>query len=143
MSCLPDVNVWLAGVWGRHTHHSAARRWFDGTDGPVVLCRITQMSLLRLLTIPAVLGEDALTRAQAWQVMDQLAADARVIWSEEPAETEAVWRTMSSRNEGSHKLWTDDYLAAFAQAGRHTLVTFDAELGRRHPSVRTTVLAQD
>ncbi len=29
MTCLPDVNVWIALVAERHIHHPAARRWFN------------------------------------------------------------------------------------------------------------------
>jgi hypothetical protein len=39
-----------------------------------------------------------------------------------------------------HKLWTDDYLAAFAQAGDTTLVTLDRKLPTRYPSVRVELL---
>ena len=26
---LVDVGVWLAAVWGRHTHHPVASEWFN------------------------------------------------------------------------------------------------------------------
>ena len=48
-------------------------------------------------------------------MIDQLRADERVLWSEEPAQLEAALRAISARDENSHKLWTNDYLAAFAQ----------------------------
>jgi hypothetical protein len=35
---------------------------------------------------------------------------------DEPDELDAVWRAISARDDKSHKLWTYDYLAAFAQA---------------------------
>lgn len=141
MTLLPDVNVWLAAAWARHAHHPRAKDWFEHTTDPVVMCRVTQMSLLRLLTNPAALGPDALERGPAWRVVDQLLADPLVAWMDEPRDLEAIWRTMSSRHDRSHRLWTDDYLAAFAQAGRLTLVTFDHALARRHPSVLVHELA--
>jgi hypothetical protein len=40
----------------------------------------------------------------------------------------------------SHKLWTDDYLAAFAQAGDATLATLDRKMPARYPSVQVELL---
>ena len=49
---------------------------------------------------------------------------------------DAVWRAISARDDKSHKLWTDDYLAAFAQASDAILVTLDSKVPARYPSVR-------
>ena len=98
------------------------------------------MSLLRLLSNPGVMGQDVVSRGDAWRVIDQLRADERVLWSEEPAQLEAAWRAISARDENSHKLWTDDYLAAFAQVAGATLATLDRKLHYRYPSVRIVTL---
>ena len=98
------------------------------------------MGLLRLLSNPAIMGDDAIDRSQAWRIYDQLWADERVLWADEPAELDAVWRAISARDDKSHKLWTDDYLAAFAQASDATLVTLDRKMTARYPSVRVEVL---
>ena len=137
---LVDVGVWLAAVWGRHTHHPVASEWFNQQADGIVFCRVTQMSLLRLLSNPAVMGDDAVDRSQAWRVFDQLWADERVLWADEPAELGAVWRAISARDDKSHKLWTDDYLAAFAQASGTTLITLDRKVPARYPSVRVELL---
>lgn len=113
---LVDVGVWLAAVWGRHVHHPVAADWFGKETDDIVFCRVTQMGLLRLLSNPAIMGDDAIDRSQAWRTYDQLWADERVLWADEPAELDAVWREISARDDKSHKLWIDDYLAAFAQA---------------------------
>ena len=94
---LVDVGVWLAAIWGRHAHHRVARQWFDEQPGDLVLCRVTQMSLLRLITNPAIMGEDAVTRSEAWRLIDQIWADDRVLWAEEPDQLEAVFRAISDR----------------------------------------------
>lgn len=137
---LLDVGVWLAAVWGRHRHHSAVVSWFDQQTDGVILCRVTQMSLLRLLSNPAVMGADVVSRGVAWSVVDQLRADSRVRWAEEPSHLEPVWRALSAWDDNSHKLWTDDYLAAFAQAADLTCATLDRGFVRRYPSVRVEVL---
>ena len=133
---LVDVGVWLAAVWGRHARHRVARQWFDQQSGDLILCRVTQMSLLRLISNPAIMGEDVVTRSQAWHIIDQLWSDDRVLRSEEPDHLEAVFRAISARDDNSHKLWTDDYLAAFAQASGASLATLDTKLKERYPSVQ-------
>jgi uncharacterized protein len=137
---LVDVGVWLAAVWGRHARHSVAADWLGREAEDVFFCRVTQMGLLRLLSNPAIMGDDAIDRSQAWRIFDQLWADERVLWADEPAELDAVWRAISARDDKSHKLWTDDYLAAFAQASEATLVTLDRRLAARYPSVRVELL---
>jgi uncharacterized protein len=137
---LVDVGVWLAAVWGRHIHHPAAADWFGKEADDIVFCRVTQMGLLRLLSNPAIMGDDAIDRSQAWRAYDQLWADERVLWAGEPDELDAVWRTISARDDKSHKLWTDDYLAAFAQASDAALVTLDRKMLARYPSVRVELL---
>jgi toxin-antitoxin system PIN domain toxin len=137
---LVGVGVWLAAIWGRHTHHRVAARWFDEQSDDLLLCRVTQMSLLRLVSNQAIMGHDVLTRSQAWRIIDQLWADNRVLWADEPAQLEPVFRAISARNDHSHKLWTDDYLAAFAQASGAALATLDRKLAERYPSVQVEQL---
>ena len=98
------------------------------------------MSLLRLITNPAILGEDAVMRSEAWRIVDQIWSDNRVLWAEEPEQLEAVFRAISARDDNSHKLWADDYLAAFAQASGASLVTLDTKLKARYPSVQINQL---
>jgi toxin-antitoxin system PIN domain toxin len=137
---LLDVGVWLAAVWQRHMHHPAAADWFDNQTDDLIFCRVTQVGLLRLLSNPAVMRDDAIARSEAWRIFDQLWADERVLWAEEPAELDAVLRAISARDDKSHKLWTDDYLAAFAQTSGATLATLDRQLAIRYPSVRVESL---
>lgn len=133
---LVDVGVWLAAIWGRHARHRIARQWFDEQSDGLVLCRVTQMSVLRLISNPVIMGKDVVTRSEAWRIIDQLWSDNRVLWAEEPDHLEAVFRAISAQNDSSHKLWTDDYLAAFAQASGASLATLDTKLKGRYPSVR-------
>lgn len=132
---LLDVGVWLAAVWAGHVHHPRVAGWFDRQNGDLRLCRVTQMGLLRLLSNSAVMGDDVLTRGDAWQVVDQLRLDDRVRWLGEPTALEQAWRAISARDDNSHKLWTDDYLAAFAQTAGLTLVTLDTGFARRYRSI--------
>ena len=137
---LVDVGVWLAAVWGRHVHYPVASVWVNGQADHLVFCRVTQMGLLRLVSNPAIMGGDAVDRSQAWRLFDQLWSDERILWAEEPDGLDAVWRAISARDDKSHRLWTDDYLAAFAQASDLALATLDRKLPGRYPSVRVESL---
>jgi hypothetical protein len=137
---LVDVGVWLAAVWGRHAHYPVASDWFNRQADDLAFCRVTQMGLLRLLSNPAIMGGDAVDRSHAWRLFDRLWSDERVLWADEPDELNAVWRAISARDDKSHLLWTDDYLAAFAQASDLTLATLDRKLPSRYPSVRVESL---
>jgi toxin-antitoxin system PIN domain toxin len=138
---LLDVNVWLAAAWARHQHHTATKVWLDQEDDELAFCRVTQMALLRLITNPAVTARDALTRRRAWDLVEQLLADPRVRFLAEPEGLVPLWVTFSKRDDHDHLSWTDDYLAAFAQAADAELVTLDRVFRTRYPAVRVLVLS--
>ncbi len=137
---IPDVNIWLAAAWSRHSQHRVAKNWVDAEEGELAFCRVTQMGLLRLLTNPAITKRDALSRRQAWQVFEKLVNDPRIRLIAEPQGFETLWVAFSKRDDKSHLLWTDDYMAAFAQAAAAEFVTFDRAFPKRYPSVRITCL---
>jgi toxin-antitoxin system PIN domain toxin len=128
---LCDSNVWLALALSGHLHHRAARAWLEGIDeqASLAFCRATQQAFLRLLTNAAVLhpyGNPPLTNRQAWSAYEALLADDRVSFlPREPPGVEPLWKKLAVRGTASPKLWMDAYLAAFALAGRHRLVTTD------------------
>lgn len=129
-SLFPDVNVWLALTHERHAHHTAAARWFAGSDAPTFFCRFTQLGLLRLLTNEQVMGPDLLNQRRAWQAYHRWFEDNRIGFHAEPESTsfERLFQALGTRSRPSTKLWADAYLAAFAQTTGLTLVTFDQGL---------------
>jgi toxin-antitoxin system PIN domain toxin len=135
-----DVNVWLAAVWGRHSRHATAKNWIDDEQDELAFCRVTQMALLRLLTNPTIMRHDVLSRRNAWEVYEKLIVDPRIHFIAEPQGLDAMWIAFSKRNDRSHLLWTDDYLAAFSQAAGAEFVTFDRAFRNRYASVKITAL---
>lgn len=128
LSLFPDINVWVALSYERHVHHERARKWFEGLApmAGLFFCRLTQLGLLRLLTVPAVMGPDrAQSQREAWETYDVWLADERVEFLEEPNGIETQFRARTRSQRASPKDWADSYLAAFAQASGLTLVTFD------------------
>ena len=121
-----DANVWLALLWSRHVHSERAGAWFErSSEEKFFFCRITQITVLRLLTTPTVMGSDVKTMSEAWALWDKVCADDRIALLAEPEAIEPEFRRFSALRSSSPKLWADAYLAAFAAVAGLKLVTFD------------------
>ncbi len=132
-SYFPDINVWVALAYRGHSHNRAAATWFGGiTIGPVAFCRFTQLGFLRLLTNPALMGDEVKTQRESWIVYDLLLGDWRVQFQSEPDAdaVESRLRSLTATNQFAPQQWPDAYLAAFAGAAGLTLVTFDRALSK-------------
>jgi predicted nucleic acid-binding protein len=73
----------------------------------------------------AVVGPGAVPASQAWIGLELLLEDERVEFLEEPPGLNSVWPTLFRYREPTPNLVNDAYLAAFAIAGGHKLVTRD------------------
>ena len=124
---LPDVNVWLALASRRHIHSQTCSDWLDSLESglSVAFCRVSQMGLLRLLTNEAVMRNDVLSSRDAWQAYRTILAYERIAFAPEPFALEREWQKLTSQDQPTPKVWTDAYLAAFAQASGLRLVTLD------------------
>jgi toxin-antitoxin system PIN domain toxin len=132
-SVFPDVNVWLALSAPDHVHFPTAWRWYQSLDSDEILhfCRITQLGFLRLLTTQSVMGPGTLNQTEAWQAYGRWLEEAGAELVEEPAGLEDAFRSRTRASQASPKEWGDAYLAAFAETGSLTLVTFDRALARK------------
>ena len=129
---LVDTNIWLASVFATHPGHAVARQVLKTASPaqPVLFCRATEQSLLRLLTRPALLrayGAVGLSNRDALLTLKALQGLPAVRFADEPPGTVARWHALAARDTASPKLWMDAYLAAFALAGGLGLVTLDAD----------------
>lgn len=132
----PDANVWLALVWSRHVHSETARNWFEQAgDEQFLFCRFTQITLLRLLTTQQIMGTDSKTMAEAWSLWDQIWADPRISFLQEPEALENEFRARSQLTSSLPKVWADAYLLAFAHVAGLKLITFDRALKSRGADV--------
>lgn len=133
-SDLYDVNLWLAFQVTTHVHHTVAEDWLENSDRrKAVLCRVTQMSLLRLLTNKSIMGSNVASAEQAWVAVQRTRARDDVEWKEEPASLERKWKALSLLGSPKGSWWTDAYLAAFAIGHGLRLVTFDTGYSRFEP----------
>ena len=130
--CLLDVNVWVAAAFERHPAHRTAQEFLLTSirTTPVLFCRATQHSFLRLVSTPTIsraygietLGNrDALAALAAFQSLQQ------VEWIDEPLDLESLWWSLAGLDEAAPKRWMDAYLAAFAIRTSSQLVTLDRD----------------
>ena len=127
---LPDVNVWLALAVNQHPHHDAAAAYWSGHEaGLVWFCRVTMLGLVRLLSNPKVMGEQALDLKQSLATYHRFAALPEIGWHAEPSDCGDQLQKLVSTDLPA-RLLTDAYLAAFAKSARLRMVTFDKDFGR-------------
>ena len=127
MPSLCDANVLLAVCHHRHLHHTAALRWLDGIqeDDEVIICRFSQLALLRLLNNPVTMQAQPLSAGQAWREYDTVLSDGRFAFRNEPEQLETILRELMGGKQISPKMWPDAYLAAFSITAGLQFVTFD------------------
>jgi toxin-antitoxin system PIN domain toxin len=110
-----------------HVHHTAALAWLDAVqkDGDVILCRLSQLGLLRLLNNPIAMGADVQSGFEAWKTWDAFLGDQRFRFDDEAEGFELHFRVLSASFAHQPKRWQHAYFAAFALAADAELVTFD------------------
>lgn len=141
MAYLADVNFVIALLHARHSAAERAAAWLDEQDEPggVLLCRVVQMGVLRILTNPAWLKDDVLPAGAVWDAWDLLLTDDRFSAVDEPPRLEAEWRSLTEEMAAGQCAETDAYLAAFALAGGYRVLTFDRGF-QRFEGVEAVVL---
>ena len=129
MAALPDIDVLVALSYGAHVHHAAALAWLDAVqkDGDIILCRLSQLGLLRLLYNPIAIGADVQSGFEAWKTWDAFLGDQRFRFEDEAESFQLHFRALSALFAPEPKSWQDAYFAAFALATDVELVTFDTE----------------
>jgi len=117
-----------------HVHRPAAVAWWNQDQSEIIaFSRVTQITVLRLLTTSGVMNGQPLSMKAAWNAYDRLFEDARVAWLPEPPDVEEHFRKHTASRIASPKLWADAYLLALAHQLDGTLVTFDRALATRDP----------
>lgn len=130
MNDLLDINVWLALIDKRHTHHAiAARYWADPAVQSRAFCRITANGFLRLSTQARVLP-NPLSPHEAWITYRQFLSLPTIRWLPEPPGLDDRYCALSCAPGFVNHLWTDSYLAAFAMLGQLRLVSLDNDFSR-------------
>jgi toxin-antitoxin system PIN domain toxin len=127
---LLDVNVWLALAIEEHPHHrAAATYWAGGVQAARFFCRLSAMSLVRLLMNPKLMADRPLTPSKAWALYRRFATLPGVAMLQEPEDLDADLGALVTPKLPP-RLFTDAYFAALAAAARVRLVTFDRDFER-------------
>lgn len=130
MTDLPDVNVWLALADENHVHHLRALAYWQDESAPAIsFCRVTMLGFLRLSTHPKVLSHP-LTGEEAWKIYQRYRIEAKVSVIEDSWEIDPEFMELIRRPDFTHHLWTDSFLAAFAQFHGCRIVSFDTDFTR-------------
>ncbi len=88
------------------------------------------MGALRILTNRAAMRDEVKSASEFWSGWQRLIEDDRFLMCLEPAGFEAAWRELTGTLSKGTAAETDAYLAAFALAGKHSLVSFDRGMNR-------------
>lgn len=107
--------------------------WFKSLEprSELAFCRQTQMGFFRLMTTEAIMGDEALTQKQCWDLYGRWLRGEKALLRTEPADLEKIFQARTMKDAPSPKEWMDAYLAAFAEAGGLMLVTFDRALAAK------------
>ena len=125
---LPDLNVWLALASPMHQHHSSAvAYWEEQASQQVLFCTVTALGLVRLVMQPKVMGDAALTAADASALLDQFVQQPGVSHAQPSSEGWDVFHGFMRQADLSPRLCTDAHLAALAITNQWRLVSFDRD----------------
>lgn len=123
---LLDANVWLALAAEAHTHHHRAQLYWRNEAAPLAaFCRVTQLAFLRHLTNKSIMGSQTLTPSAAWKKWAEFLTLPEIDLIAEPVGLDEQLGKFCDVGRISPNLWTDAYLAAFANCGGLRLVSFD------------------
>jgi len=131
MSDLLDADVWVALVAADHVHHERALHyWREESAETVACCRVTVLAFLHLITDAHVMQHAVLTGTEAWALLQEWLTLPEGSFLDEPVDLDDQLGQLSRVMSIRPKLWTDAYLAAFATAGGHRIVTLEGDFPR-------------
>jgi uncharacterized protein len=135
MRHLCDSNVFVALTVRQHPAHETTREWLQSlvTGDTLGLCRMSEMSFLRLLTQKIAESYKPLKNEEAIEKLSQWKKLTFVEVCAEPGDIEADWLRIAGIGQPAPKRWMDAYLATFAIRSGMRLVTLDADFDQYRP----------
>ena len=85
------------------------------------------------------MGADVVSQKKAWEIFDRLIEDERVRFFEEPEQVDQTFRNLTRSNQPATHVWTDAYLAAFANASGLVIVSIDRAFAKM-PGIEAVIL---
>ncbi len=128
---LLDVNVLVALAVEEHIHYqSAMEYWKSEAAETLAISRISMLGFLRILGSSAAMAGQPLSSQDAWRIYLKVHGDPSFRFVSEPELIEVVLERFVESQSFNSRSWTDAYLAAFAIAGGHRLVSFDSDFSK-------------
>jgi uncharacterized protein len=124
---LVDTNVLIALLVPTHPFHAIVTTTLAHQPS-LALCNSVQISLMRLLTTPALqqrYGIGAKSNSDVLEILAALRAHPQVTHLAEPPEVYGQWRLLAHHSEPAPRRWMDAYLAALALHHGVPIVTLD------------------
>ena len=121
---LADPGFLFALANERHAEHADAAAWFSRQPAGFRLriCRVVQVSFLRLLSHPAAMDGAPLSSPDAWTLYAGLLADPNIGFHHEPPQLTRTWLSLARDITAAPSVL---YLAAFALESELSIVTLD------------------
>ncbi len=134
MKYLADVNILFPLCYDLHDHREKAAEWWEERGaGEIALHVVVRLGVLRLLCNAPVMGEEILQPKEALAAWDVIDSDPRTFRiGAAPSQLESCLLKNVKDRKPNPKLWTDAYLAAYAEAEGWTMTTFDKGFSKFH-----------
>jgi len=130
----PDVNVVVSLSIAGHRHFEAANGWYDAVGRPLLhVCRLTQLGVLRQLTLEASTGLEVRSNNDAKKFLAELTQQGYLELVPEPGGLDELFLKRAEFGKPAPNRWADAYLSSFATAAGLRLVTFDKALASYTP----------
>lgn len=137
---LLDVNILIAILDEYHSHHHAAREWFDTPGLAWALCPFTEAGFLRYMTMPKPgTNVPRMSMEKAVALLENLTHEPGHRYQLVPADWQTLTRPFAKHILG-HKQVTDAWLLGTALQAGLTLVTFDRAMLHLAGEFRGSVL---
>ena len=101
--------------------------WEEQASQQVLFCTVTALGLVRLVMQPKVMGDAALTAAEASTLLETFMQQPGVCHAQPSSEGWDVFHGLMRQAEMSPRLCTDAHLAALAITNQWRLVSFDCD----------------
>ncbi len=138
---LADVNVLFPLLYSQELRHVKALGWAQRqAPQPIVICRLVQLGVMRLLGNSTILGKNAMTSLAALDLTLGLMEHEGFEFWPEPPNLVPIFRSLLRYPVPTTKLINDAYLAAFAISANLRLATFDSGF-RQFPGLDLELLA--
>ena len=118
---LLDVNVLLALLDQRHTHHNVAEQWFNQRGLQWALCPLTEAGVLRFFTRPKTGG---MSMEEVTAMMTGLKQESGYHYQAIQVDWQTLTKPFATRLHGHNQI-TDAYLLGLAMRQGLILTTFD------------------